>query len=82
MYTDNGDGGIALLLDGKELTSELVIPSTRNEADTVAWRQWHHWNAKDIAKVKLEKGSHVLTIKTTNNGNMNYDFLEFTLLKK
>lgn len=50
------------------------------EAVPVAWRQWHHWNRIDnLATFKLEKGTHVLTIKTVYNGNMNYDYLDFKL---
>lgn len=82
MYTASGDGGVSLEIDGKALTSELKIPSTRSDNETVAWRQWHHWNRVNaLAKVKLKKGIHVLTLKTVTNGNMNYDFLEFKLIK-
>jgi Carbohydrate binding module (family 6) len=78
MYTANGDGGISLALDGKQLTPRLFIPSTRNEKEELAWRQWHHWNRIDeLATVNLKKGIHVLTLKTESNGNMNYDYLEF-----
>lgn len=78
MYTASGDGGIRLLLDGKELTKELLVLSTRDDRETIAWRQWHHWNkATSLATVKLKKGVHVLTLKTTTNGNMNYDYLDF-----
>jgi hypothetical protein len=80
MYTASGDGGISLLLDGKILTDELLIPSTRNDKETIPWRQWHHWNRIDeLAAVRIKKGIHVLTIKTVTNGNMNYDYLEFKL---
>ena len=82
MYTASGDGGIALDLDGKILTNELLVLSTRNEKEPVEWRQWHHWNRMNaLAKVKLNKGTHVLTLKTVTHGNMNYDFLEFKLIK-
>lgn len=82
MYTASGDGGISLNLDGKQLTSELRIPSTRNDKEPVAWRQWHHWNRIDsLATVKLKKGIHVLTLRTVSNGNMNYDYLDFRLIK-
>jgi hypothetical protein len=82
MYTASGDGGIALDMDGKKLTGELIVPSTRNDQEPVAWRQWHHWNRKNaMATVKLTKGIHVLTLKTVSHGNMNYDFLEFRLTK-
>ena len=82
MYTASGDGGISLAMDGKELTKELVVPSTRNDKEPVAWRQWHHWNRADsLTTVKLHKGVHVLTLKTVSHGNMNYDYLEFKIFK-
>lgn len=82
MYTASGDGDIALEIDGKPLTSTLRIPSTRSNQEPIAWRQWHHWNRiNSLAAVKLQKGIHVLTLKTVTNGNMNYDFLEFQLIK-
>jgi hypothetical protein len=82
MYTASGDGGISLDLDGKPLTSELKILSTRNEQEPVAWRQWHHWNRIDsLITVKLKKGVHVLTLRTVSNGNMNYDYLDFKIIK-
>ena len=80
MYTASGDGGIAFLLDWKAISSEILIPSTRNDNETIAWRQWHHWNKINILEtVKLKKGMHILTLKTVTNGNMNYDYLEFRL---
>lgn len=80
MYTASGDGGISLMLDGKELTNELLIPSTRNEKETIAWRQWHHWNRIDsLTTVQLKKGIHMLRLNTVSNGNMNYDYFEFKL---
>jgi hypothetical protein len=82
MYTASGDGGIALDLDDKPLTSELKIPSTRNEKETIEWRQWHHWNLIDsLTKVKLKKGIHVITLRTVSHGNMNYDYLDFKFIK-
>ena len=82
MYTASGDGNIALLLDGNELTKDLLIPSTRNDKETIAWRQWHHWNRLDeLATVQISKGVHVLTLRTVKNGNMNYDWLELSLKK-
>ena len=82
MYTASGDGGISLDLDGKQLTPELQIPSTRNDQETIDWRQWHHWNRIDsLTTVKLKKGIHVLTLRTVKHGNMNYDYLEFKLTK-
>jgi hypothetical protein len=80
MYTASGDGEIALLIDGKPLTTALFVSSVRNEKETIDWRNWHHWNKIDkLATVALKKGTHVLTLKTISNGNMNYDYLEFNL---
>jgi hypothetical protein len=83
MYTASGDGGILFLIDGKEISSEIVVASTRNDKETITWRQWHHWN-KMSAKIptRLTKGKHILTLKTIRNGNMNYDFIDFKLMKK
>lgn len=77
MYTANGDGTIALSVDGNETTKPLPVPSTNQKADPVAWRQWHHWNKLDsIGEIYLSQGFHVLKLSTLTNGNMNYDFLE------
>ena len=78
MYTASGDGRISLLLDRKDTLAEFKVPSTRNEKETIPWRQWHHWNRIAFpAKIYLQKGVHILTLKTVLNGNMNYDYLEF-----
>lgn len=77
MYTASGNGGISLLLDGKRLTNDVLIPSTKHSQETIPWRQWHHWNKLvNMATVYLPQGKHVLTLKTSLNGNMNYDYLE------
>lgn len=83
MYTASGDGGIVFLIDGKEISSEIVVTSTRNDKETITWRQWHHWN-KMTSKIptRLKKGKHILTLKTVRNGNMNYDFIDFKFLHK
>jgi len=78
MYTANTDGAISLSMDGNDIAGKIKIPTTHRDADTVAWRQWHHWNKADgIATIKLVAGTHVLTLYSLS-GNMNYDFLEFT----
>jgi hypothetical protein len=51
-------------------------------ADTVAWRQWHHWNYLDqIARIDLKKGLQTITLHTVEIGQMNYDFINFKLVK-
>lgn len=79
MYTSNGDGGIEVLSADSDSTGLMKVSSTHKDADTLAWRQWHHWN-KGIAlgKIHLKPGVQVITLKTILNGNMNYDYLEFT----
>ncbi len=82
MYTANADGKISLSLDGKDLTGPILIRSTYSFAENIAWRQWHHWNkAENIANIKLPAGKHILKLCTVDNGNMNYDYLEFKLSK-
>ena len=81
-YTANGDGAITFDIDGKAATSQLKIPSTHNDADTVAWRQWHHWNRLDsLTAINISKGRHILTLHITEHGNMNFDYLDLELLK-
>jgi hypothetical protein len=82
MYTANADGKIALSLDGKDISGKLLVRSTYNFNETVTWRQWHHWNkAENFDILTLPAGKHILTLSTIENGNMNYDYLEFNLLK-
>lgn len=78
MYTSNRGGSISFDLDGVVLTKPIPILSTNNPQDPLAWRQWHHWNkALSLATVKLPKGKHVLTLHVVDQGNMNFDYLEF-----
>ena len=81
MYTANGNGQISLDADNGNTTGPMDILSTNNPNDPFDWRQWHHWNYLDsIGKIELQKGIQTLTLRTGVNGNMNYDFLSFTLL--
>ncbi len=79
MYTCNGDGEIELLAPGDVTTGPMKVRTTHKDEDTVAWRQWHHWNKTDsLGSIDLKQGVQVLTLKTVSNGNMNYDYLEFS----
>ena len=41
-------------------------------AETIAWRQWHHWNvARDAFVVTLPKGVSVLSVHIVTGGNLN-----------
>jgi hypothetical protein len=82
MYTANQNGKISISVNDKDATGPISIPSTFVEADNVAWRQWHHWNYIDrIAIINLKKGLHTITLHTVEIGQMNYDFINFKLVK-
>jgi len=77
MYTANGDGEIEVSA-GEATTGAMKVMSTHKDADTLEWRQWHHWNKTDsLGFIRLGKGTQVITLKTVSNGNMDYDYLEF-----
>jgi len=83
MYTANANGQIALAVNDINLTGPVNILSTYVEADSISWRQWHHWNYLDnIAQMELKQGVQTITLHTVTNGQMNYDFLEFAFTKK
>jgi hypothetical protein len=78
MFTSNKIGKISVSVNDVDLTGPLSIPSTFVAADTVPWRQWHHWNYIDnIAKIELKKGEQTISIHTVETGDMNYDYINF-----
>lgn len=78
LYTSNRGGAISFDLNGKTLTGPINVLSTYNQADPVAWRQWHHWNlTKNFAEVSLPRGTSVLTLRIVSKGNMNLAYLDF-----
>jgi hypothetical protein len=82
-YTSNRGGEIAISVNDAHITGPINIQSTFRTQDPLEWRQWHHWNrTNDIVKIKLEQGIQVLTLHTILNGNMNYAYLDFELLKE
>ena len=76
MYTSNGEGRFELHVDGAP-RGTITLPTTHDDADTVAWRQWHHWN-KVVGGLELEltPGLHLVRIQFLA-GNTNLDYLEF-----
>ncbi len=79
MYTANADASISIDLDSQPVTTRLKISSTYDSRDTIAWRQWHHWNKiNSLASIKIKKGIHRLTLHIVDRGQMNFDYLEFT----
>jgi hypothetical protein len=78
LYTSNRGGTISLDVNGDPATAALTIPSTFNDADPIAWRQWHHWNlARKIAEIRLPAGKSVITIHILTEGNMNLAYFDF-----
>ncbi len=78
LYTSNRGGLISLDANGKSLGPPIEIISTSNAAETIPWRQWHHWNLRrNIAEVSLPKGVNVLTLHVVSEGNMNLAYLDF-----
>jgi Carbohydrate binding module (family 6) len=83
MYTANENGQISLSSNDKDISGLLNIKSTFDAADSVKWRQWHHWNyIETLGEVRLKKGLQVITLHTVRKGQMNYDYLEFKLKKR
>lgn len=64
MYTASDNGQISLSADDKDISGLLNITSTFTAADTMKWRQWHHWNMKTLGEVRLQQGIQMLTLRT------------------
>jgi hypothetical protein len=78
MYTSNQNGKISFSINDVDMTGPISVPSTFVPADSVAWRQWHHWNYIDnIATINIKRGFQTFTIHTVEIGQMNYDFINF-----
>ena len=78
LYTSNRGGTISLDRNGRSLVPSINIISTKSDQETVAWRQWHHWNVMtNLAEVELPKGISVLTLHIVTGGNMNLAYLDF-----
>jgi hypothetical protein len=76
MYTSNGEGRFELHVDGAP-RGTMTLPTTHDDRDTVAWRQWHHWN-RLVGGLELElaPGLHLVQVRFLA-GNTNLDYLEF-----
>jgi len=78
LYTSNSGGTISFDVNGREATGPLLVATTHDAADPVAWRQWHHWRlASKFFKVRLSKGKNVLTVHILTHGNMNLAYFDF-----
>ena len=82
MYTANQNGKVSIAVNDVDATGPIDIPNTFVAADTIAWRQWHHWNyLEKIATIELHEGRQTLTLHTVAVGQMNYEHLDFKLVE-
>ncbi len=71
LYTAQRDAGISISVNGGTPVP-MAVPSTFDPAETISWRQWHHWNvARDGFTLKLPKGVALLTVRIESGGNLN-----------
>ena len=83
LYTSNKGGKVSISVNDIDVTGPISIKSTYHEGDPLGWRQWHHWNiANKMAEITLKKGKNILTLHTVEEGQMNYAWLEFYLVKE
>jgi hypothetical protein len=82
MYTANQNGKISIAVNDVDASGPLDIPATYVAADTIPWRQWHHWNYLDkLAIIDLHEGKQTLTLHTVAVGQMNYEHVDFKLIE-
>jgi hypothetical protein len=78
LFTSNRGGSISLDVNGHDATGPVTIPTTFNDADPIAWRQWHHWNIlRNAVTLDLPAGRNVLTVHIVTSGNMNLAYFDF-----
>jgi hypothetical protein len=77
LYTAQRDATVSVSLNGGPATT-FPIASTFDAAETIPWRQWHHWNvSRDAFSMKLPKGISVLTLRVVTGGNLNLATFDF-----
>jgi hypothetical protein len=77
-YTSRFGGHISLDVNGVDATGPLTIPSTFASADTIEWRQAHHWNrVSGLGRFHLPAGRQLLTLHFLDQSVMNFDYMEF-----
>jgi len=72
LYTAHNNATISLRINGSPDAVSCHLTSTFDAAETIAWRQWHHWNvARDAVTLKLPKGISVITVRNVEGGGFN-----------
>jgi len=82
MYGADRAGEISLSVNHEPAKGVFIIPTTYNADETEDWRQQHHWNYLDsIGQITLKEGIQTITLNTLESGQMNYDYINFELIK-
>ena len=82
MYTSNKGGAIKLVVDNNDSTELLNIPTTFNEKEPLAWRNWHHWNyINSLTVVHLNKGKRIIKLEILKEGKFNFDYFSFNIIE-
>ncbi len=77
LYTAQRDATVSIEVNGRA-PSTVALTSTFDAAETIPWRQWHHWNViPDAVTLELSKGLRVLTVRIVTGGNCNLATLLF-----
>lgn len=78
LYTSNRGAEISFDVNGQRAGGNVVLSTTNNAADPIAWRQWHHWNlARGAGEFHFSKGLNLLTVHIEKEGNINLATLDF-----
>jgi hypothetical protein len=78
LYTSQRGATVRLDVEGQPAGHPFAFTSTFDPAETIPWRQWHHWAvARDAFTVTLPRGRSVLTVRILTGGNMNLATLLF-----
>jgi hypothetical protein len=77
LYTSNRGATLALDLNFRSLAPDVPLASTFDPAETVLWRNWHHWNLSKATEVVLPAGRSVLTVHIVEKGNVNLAYFDF-----
>jgi cytochrome c553 len=73
-------GVLEVKVDGVKV-GDIPLQSNFNAADPIDWRNWHHWRySKDILRIPLTKGKHVLTFTSVISAQGNYEYIDFNLV--
>jgi hypothetical protein len=77
LYTAQREADVSLEVAGGS-AHRFTLPSTFDPAETIPWRQWHHWNVlPDAVTLDLPQGVSVLTVRIVTGGNCNLATLLF-----